>query len=638
MQLIKNFYLYNIKKFKKLTLIKVKIISEWNKFIVDFFFYLLFIIFYNIVYFLIFYYFNYVLYIIKFIILYYIPVYLLFNLLIKKNILFFLFNFIFIVIINFIKLYNIIDSLNIGDELNIEITLFNINDLYDWYNILKYRLYSIIYRNNIKDIYNRNFISDEISKDFINSIKENNVGFFTRFWDIINNLKFYFMNIFFFDFNNNINILFNNLNISFKAIFNLNNNSNINNEEIIDEVDVVIKYLEEIKNNYNYIYSNKDIYIDNGNKQLFDWYLNLNYQKEELSNLELKILRLESDSVLILHNLLDNKILKIKELYKLISDIIEKIDELKIFQYYNIEKELYNIRIELKKIEDEYLSESIISNNLMNDKVFVNRLFDLHLYNYFLENEKLYYLDNFELGLSGFTKIDIEVYTKANINVLYNQILYYDKLLNGVYWSYRDKFKFILENFESNKFLNQKYKYEKYYLLSLKKIIKEENFIFKNLKRQEKIKLYETDHLIKKPILDSWSHIKSNPLLTKQRIYNRIEWKETYSSYIQEETGIKLIEENKNKFIEWYKDTIINEVKKEINNKIEESNLRFNKELDLLLIEEISQTFNEELDLLLIDEINNEFNKELDLLFIEWYKDTIINEVKKEINNKIEKY
>jgi signal transduction histidine kinase len=78
------------------------------------------------------------------------------------------------------------------------------------------------------------------------------------------------MNIFFFDFNNNINILFNNLNISFKAIFNLNNNSNINNEEIIDEVDVVIKYLEEIKNNYNYIYSNKDIYIDNGNKQLFD--------------------------------------------------------------------------------------------------------------------------------------------------------------------------------------------------------------------------------------------------------------------------------------------------------------------------------------------------------------------------------
>jgi hypothetical protein len=82
------------------------------------------------------------------------------------------------------------------------------------------------------------------------------------------------MNIFFFDFNNNINILFNNLNISFKAIFNLNNNSNINNEEIIkeiiDEVDVVIEHLEEIKNNYNYIYSNKDIYIDNGNKQLFD--------------------------------------------------------------------------------------------------------------------------------------------------------------------------------------------------------------------------------------------------------------------------------------------------------------------------------------------------------------------------------
>ena len=82
------------------------------------------------------------------------------------------------------------------------------------------------------------------------------------------------MNIFFFDFNNNINILFNNLNISFKAIFNLNNNCNINNEEIIkeiiDEVNIVIKYLEEIKNNYNYIYCNKDIYIDNGNKELFD--------------------------------------------------------------------------------------------------------------------------------------------------------------------------------------------------------------------------------------------------------------------------------------------------------------------------------------------------------------------------------
>jgi hypothetical protein len=152
-----------------------------------------------------------------------------------------------------------------------------------------------------------------------------------------------------------------------------------------------------------------------------------------LSNLELKILRLESDFNLIFYNLLDDKILKIKQLYKLINNIIEKIDELKFFQYYNIEKELYYIRIELKKIEDEYLSESIISNNLMNDKVFVNKLFDLHLYNYFLENEKLYYIDNFELGLSDLKKIDIEVYTKVKINILYNQILYYDKLLNGIY-------------------------------------------------------------------------------------------------------------------------------------------------------------------------------------------------------------
>jgi hypothetical protein len=593
-------------------------------------------IIYNIIYFLIF---NYILYIIKFIILYYIPIYLLLNLLINKNILFFLFNFIFVIIINFIKLYDIINNSNISNELNIEIILFNINDLYDLYSILKRRLYNIIYytiyKNNIKDIYNKNFINDEINEDFINSIKENDIGFFTKCWNIINNLKFYFMHIFFSDLNNNINILFNDLNICFKKIFNINNN----NEEIIQILNIIIKDLEEIKNNYNSIYSNKDIYLDNADKELFDWYLNFNYQKEELSNLELKILRLESDFNLIFYNLLDDKILKIKQLYKLINNIIEKIDELKFFQYYNIEKELYYIRIELKKIEDEYLSESIISNNLMNDKVFVNKLFDLHLYNYFLENEKLYYIDNFELGLSDLKKIDIEVYTKVKINILYNQILYYDKLLNGIYWTYREKYKFILSNFELNKFLNQKYNYEKYYLLSLKKIINEEKIIFKNLKRQEKIKLYETDHLIKKPILDSWSRIESNPLIWKQRIYNKLEWKETVSSYIKEEEGIKLIYENKNKFIEWYKNVITDEIKKEINNKIEDSNEKFNDELDLLFIEWYKNVITDEIKKEInnkIEDSNEKFNDELDLLFIEWYKNVITDEIKKEINNKIE--
>jgi hypothetical protein len=69
----------------------------------------------------------------------------------------------------------------------------------------------------------------------------------------------------------------------------------------------------------------------------------------------------------------------------------------------------------------------------MNDKVFVKKLFDLHLYNYFLENEKLYYINNFELGLSGLKKIDYETFIRIKTNILYNQILYYDKLLDGIY-------------------------------------------------------------------------------------------------------------------------------------------------------------------------------------------------------------
>ena len=63
------------------------------------------------------------------------------------------------------------------------------------------------------------------------------------------------MHIFFSDLNNNINILFNDLNIYFKKIFNINNN----NEEIIQTLNIIIKDLEEIKNNYNSIYLNKDI-------------------------------------------------------------------------------------------------------------------------------------------------------------------------------------------------------------------------------------------------------------------------------------------------------------------------------------------------------------------------------------------
>jgi hypothetical protein len=155
----------------------------------------------------------------------------------------------------------------------------------------------MIFKNPIQDSINNN-INNNIknllkNKNCIIS-NENNVSFFQNFSNIFSNLKFYFINLSIKDFNNNINLLFNNLNICFKNIF-YNNNFNNNQVLINSDLNKIILYMEEIKDNYNYLLLNKYIYIENReNKLFFDMFKNLNNQKLELDNLDLKIERLIS--------------------------------------------------------------------------------------------------------------------------------------------------------------------------------------------------------------------------------------------------------------------------------------------------------------------------------------------------------
>src|SRR4051812_1745791 len=138
--------------------------------------------------------------------------------------------------------------------------------------------------NNIKNLFkNRNYIK----------LNENNISFFQGFSNIFSNLKFYFINLSIKDFNNNINLLFNNLNICFKNIFCTNNYTD--NEELINNnLNKIILHMQEIKDNYNYLLFNKYAYINYREKELFlfNLFKNLNNQRLELENLDLKIEKL----------------------------------------------------------------------------------------------------------------------------------------------------------------------------------------------------------------------------------------------------------------------------------------------------------------------------------------------------------
>jgi hypothetical protein len=154
------------------------------------------------------------------------------------------------------------------------------------------------------------------------------------------------------------------------------------------------------------------------------------------------------------------------------------------------------------------------------------------------------------------------------------------------------------------------------------------------------------DCLIKKEIIDSWSNIKYNVLIWKQRIFSRIEQKETYLSYIKEYEGIKLINKktSNDKFIKWYKNVITSEVRKEIENRMKDSNEDFNDKFikwynNVIITSEVKDVTTSEVKKEIENRMKNS-NEDFNDKFIKWYNNVITNEVKKEISlqNKIDKY
>jgi hypothetical protein len=479
-----------------------KILYKWNKFIVyenfkNILFYILFIIFYiifcNIIYILIL---NYTLYLIKFFILNFLPVYLLLNLLINNKFLFSILNIIFIIIINSIKIYSIIDYIDITDnELNLEINLFSIDELYHWYNIFKRKFSYMIFKNPIKDSIENN-INNNIKNLFKNKnyikLNENNISFFQGFLNIFSNLKFYFINLSIKDFNNNINLLFNNSNIYFKNIFSINNY--VNDVELINNnLNKIISNMEKINDNYNYLLFNKSAYINYREKELFFFNLlkNLNNQRLELENLNLKIERL----FLINEELefdwqTEKKIYNIQRLYISINAKVNAFESSEFYKFYKIELEINKVSFKINEINDKILSDPFILENILNDKYLISKLFNLYLYNFFLLNEKLYYIMHFELGFSELDKINIKLFLKENIDLLYVKLLDYDNKLHGCYLkNYRNKNNLILNYLQLNNYYNKIFKGKSFFCTYLEKNIKEEIDILKNIERRTKIRL-----------------------------------------------------------------------------------------------------------------------------------------------------
>jgi len=219
--------------------------------------------------------------------------------------------------------------------------------------------------------------------------------------------------------NDNINILFNNLNIHFKNIL---NNDNIN----LADLDKIIKYMKEIKENYNSLFDILDLYINHkkNNIFVFDLLINLKYQKEQLYCLDLILkerLSMVNLEGLESSNELNKKMDCIKSLHVTIGDLFDKLENNKLYSFLQIETKINKISFRIKQINDQILSNPDISNS--------SELFDLYLYNYFLLNEKLYYIKHFTLGLNEVNIKNMELSLKDNINILFNK----DNLLNNEY-------------------------------------------------------------------------------------------------------------------------------------------------------------------------------------------------------------
>jgi hypothetical protein len=367
------------------------------------------------------------------------------------------------------------------------------------YCLFKYKLCKIFY----KDVCVFVELTDDNSYVY-NGNKSNvshDLNARTTYWDsflnFINSVKFFFIKRVIRSYHFSTNMLFNELDICLKNIFNLFNGVGevaANKANIISELNCVLTKLIAMQNNYVYIYAHGRTYADN--KYDYDFYFelvsNMDYQKFRLDNLHSNIKRLESTINLGLGLDLEvnRKIKQAQELCRVFNSAMLEFEGKKFYSYYMIELEVNWVRHSINIMDKEaiFTSEGV-------DIALANELFDLYIYNLFLENERLSIICSygFEAGLELWQEVILKDVIRIKTRCLNNQLLFYNGLLGRT--PYKDVYNigvldqrsFVIKYIYDNVHFKERFKRTSYYLdrLNNDALLNQQILIDYNFKEQK---------------------------------------------------------------------------------------------------------------------------------------------------------
>jgi hypothetical protein len=288
-------------------------------------------------------------YMVKYLIFYFSPIYILLNFLLKKNAIFCLISPIIILCANLLELCDLGDpDLNadniFGDIMCNNMVLADLVDsVRNMYCLLKYKLCKIFY----KDICT---FADDKSNDNGSDVRYDlspSNTYWGNFLNFISSVQSFFIKRVISSYHFSTNILFNELDVCLKNIFNFFNGAGekaANKANIAGELNGALTKLRAMQNNYIYIYTHSRTYADH--KYDYDFYFelasNLSYQKLRLEYLHNNIKRLEDTVALGLGFDLDinSKIKQVQISRKLLRYSILEFEKKKFYSYYMVEQEV----------------------------------------------------------------------------------------------------------------------------------------------------------------------------------------------------------------------------------------------------------------------------------------------------------
>jgi hypothetical protein len=212
------------------------------------------------------------------------------------------------------------------------------------YCLLKYKLCKIFY----KDVCT--FADDNGSEYYKSDVKydlSSGNTYWCSFLNFVSSVQSFFIKRIIASYHISTNILFNELDVCLKNIFNFFNGVSgkaVNKADIIDELNVALEKLRAIQNNYAYIDSHSRTYANH--KYDYDFYSelasNLSYQKFRLENLHSNIKRLEDtiECEFGFESTINSMLKRAQSLRRLFSSFILEFEGKKFYSYYMIEREV----------------------------------------------------------------------------------------------------------------------------------------------------------------------------------------------------------------------------------------------------------------------------------------------------------